>query len=130
MDFERIDFLTSLKINELEAKVALTSSSKTEYTAVERTEALESLGIAQYFNGDYFDALHNLEASISQKYIKLKSKKRLALIQSLVSQHNASVSTFAIISIHLSFSFNAPARCALLSIWRLAACGDYVFLFR
>lgn len=85
MDFETVDILTALKINEFESKVAITASSKKEYTNIERSEALETLGIAQFYNGDYADAVTNLEKSISPRYIKLKSKKRVMVVKSLVS---------------------------------------------
>lgn len=84
MEFEGIDILTALKISEFESNVALTSSSKTDYTNIERSEAFETLGIAQFYNGDYSDAVLNLEKAISNRFINLKSKRRLMIVKSLV----------------------------------------------
>ena len=89
MDFSTVPFLPELKINEFKAKVEKTTvTEKINHTDIERSEALESLGIAQFYNGDFADAVVNLESSISQRFIKLKSKKRLSTVKMLVRYRN------------------------------------------
>jgi hypothetical protein len=86
MDVDSIDFLPTLKAFELRDKVLQTTrTEKARFTNIERSEALESLGVAQFYNGDYADAVVNLEGAIAPRYVKLKSKKRLIMIKSLVS---------------------------------------------
>lgn len=112
MDFEEVDILTSLKINEFEARVAITASSKTEYTNIERSEALETLGIAQFYNGDYSDAVINLEKAISSRYIKLKSKKRVVIIKTLVRKRSDFI-------LETVLSFTCAVLCVLLQLGSL-----------
>lgn len=85
MNFSNVLILPSLKVHQLEEDVARKSANKTKYTNVERSDAFESLGIAQFYNGNYADAITNLEAAIAPRYIKVKSKKRVAMIKTLVS---------------------------------------------
>ena len=86
METDKVDVLPALKILELKKRVAITTNlDKEKYTPIERSEALESLGVSQYFNGDYSEAVVNLEAAIGPRFLKLKSKKRITLIKSLVS---------------------------------------------
>jgi Tfp pilus assembly protein PilF len=85
LDVDTLDFLTVLKVTEFEDKVKLSHSSDELYTDIERADALESLGIAYFTNGNYIDALNSLEACISPQYRKLKTMKRLATIYTLVS---------------------------------------------
>jgi hypothetical protein len=88
MDLDAIDFLPALKEFDLKKRVALvTGVEKAKYTNIERSEALESLGIAQFFSGNFSEAVTNLEAAISARFVKLKSKKRLAMIKMLVRHY-------------------------------------------
>lgn len=85
MDVDAIDFLPTLKVFDLKNKVVIsTRTEKAKYTNIERSEALESLGVAQFYNGDFADAVLNLEASIAPRFVKLKTKKRMIMIKTLV----------------------------------------------
>lgn len=84
MNFGNVLILPTLKIHDLQEQVETKTLGRKEYTNIERSEALESLGIVQFYNGDYAEAISNLEASIAPRYIKLKAKKRVAMVKTLV----------------------------------------------
>jgi len=81
--------LPTLKIHELQEQVERKIAGRKEFTNIERSEALESLGIAQFYNGDYAESISNLEAAIAPRYIKIKAKRRVAIIKTLVSTSRA-----------------------------------------
>lgn len=90
--------LPTLKIHELQEQVEKKTAGRKEFTNIERSEALESLGIAQFYNGDYAEAISNLEGAIAPRYIKIKAKRRVAIIKTLVSIAPPVVSSSSIIS--------------------------------
>jgi len=85
MNFGNVLILPPLKVHQLEDDVARKTADKTKYTNIERSDAFESLGIAQFYNGNYGEAISNLEAAIAPRYIKVKSKRRVAVIKTLVN---------------------------------------------
>jgi hypothetical protein len=60
------------------------SSSSSMYTDIEKSEIYESLGITQFFNGNYSEAIDNLKASVQPQYLRLKSNKRICYVKLLV----------------------------------------------
>eukprot|EP01032_Pedospumella_encystans_P025765 gene25765-29109_t len=84
MNFNNVLILPPLKVHQLEDDVARKTADKTRFTNIERSDAFESLGIAQFYNGNYAEAISNLEASIAPRYIKVKSKRRVAVIKTLL----------------------------------------------
>lgn len=106
MDVDAIEFLPALKCVELKNKVIQTTvTEKAKFTNVERSEALESLGVVQFFNGDFAEAVQSLEGSIGPRFIKLKSKKRLVMIKMLVSLNYCSLSALG----HKTLIFPSPS---------------------
>ena len=89
MNFNNVLILPPLKVLQLEDDVARKTADKTRFTNIERSDAFESLGIAQFYNGNYAEAISNLEASIAPRYIKVKSKRRVAVIKTLVNSRPA-----------------------------------------
>lgn len=63
-----------------------------KYSIVEQSEAYEIMGICQYFNGQYRDAMANLEMSIKGSYEGVKPPKQLCYIKILVGLYYYSVS--------------------------------------
>jgi len=60
------------------------SSISSMYTDIEKSEIYESLGITQFFNGNYSEAIDNLKASIQPQYLRLKSNKRICYVKLLI----------------------------------------------
>jgi len=56
-----------------------------KYSVVEQSEAYEIMGICQYFNGQYRDAMLNLETSIKGQFEAIKPPRQLCYIQILVN---------------------------------------------
>lgn len=80
---DEIEFVPSAKLLELKAKLDECMESE-ESTDIERSEAFESLGIAQFYCGEYLDSVSNLELSICEEYVELKTGDRLSYIRILV----------------------------------------------
>jgi len=68
----------------LNSKLISKKSDEVIITDIEKSDIYESLGITQFFNGDYSESIDNLQASIQPQYLRLKSKKRICYVKLLV----------------------------------------------
>ncbi len=94
MDIDKVDFIPSALVEEYHIKVQellkpvfddeLNEVHET-YLDIQRAEALESLGIIQFFQGDWNNAIKHLDQSLS--YVQVRERrglKRIAMTQLLV----------------------------------------------
>lgn len=72
-------FLTSARLN-----LERISDGAVKYSVIEQSEVFEVAGICQYFNGQYREAMVNLELSIKGQYESLKPQRQLCYIKILV----------------------------------------------
>ena len=79
-----ISFLAYNKLLEFHKKLDEIQSNPSAYSEIETSEAYETLGKAQYYNGYYSKAFGNLEQAISGNYQSLRPDKSVATIKLLV----------------------------------------------
>ena len=84
-DYSKILFLPASAVQELELRVDHAHNPQSDLTDIEKSDALESVGIAKYYNGEYKAAIFYLECAISGPYGVMKAPRRLAYVNLLVS---------------------------------------------
>ncbi len=86
MDFDCLDLVVSDNIVQYREALeeVINENHAEKYTDVEKSDAFERLGIAQFYHGDYKEAVTNLEIAICPQFLEFKSARSIALVKSTV----------------------------------------------
>jgi tetratricopeptide (TPR) repeat protein len=87
MDFNHMNLIVSDNIEQFQRGLNKVLKDKfcKNYTLLEKSEAFESLGTAQFYHGDYKDAVGNLELAIAPQYLELKSERSVVFIKVMLA---------------------------------------------
>jgi len=81
--FEKCSFVPRQSMKEMQDLVD--KVTKQDYPDIDKAEALESLGIMEVFEGNWFKAIHHLESSLKyENVVDRRKPKQLATTRLLV----------------------------------------------
>lgn len=102
-------------ISSARLKLNRVTENISKYTVFEQSEAFEVAGICQYFNGQFREAMVNLDISIKKPYENIKPPRQVCYIKILVG--NSSIYTdFEYVTFDLLYSWGQYITVS--EIWR------------
>lgn len=138
MNIDRVDFIPRSLLDDLQVKATdllrpvfddeLNEVHET-YLDIQRAEALEALGIVQFYSGDWSNAIRHLEKSISYtQIIERRGLKRVAMTQLMVSIYSESFVDLILHRLVYAWCMLGVCCCTLLYI-SVESCPKNYLLF-